>query len=109
MLHGSGPNSRHQLVSFKNFDEILRFILCIYQKNFSITWEKVEKIKREVTTDRIVNQNIHAKFTNYSFDADEFVRLVRKAANCVYSYWRNNQKYKEFKIPSREIIDRDEL
>nr|KAG5708833.1 hypothetical protein BaRGS_031987 [Batillaria attramentaria] len=45
-----------------------------------ITWEKEEKL---VQADEGIrrNRSDRAKFTNYSFDVEEFMRLVRKAAD----------------------------
>ncbi|KAK7499958.1 hypothetical protein BaRGS_00008806, partial [Batillaria attramentaria] len=47
-----------------------------------ITWEKEEKL---VQADEGIRRNSsdRAKFTNYSFDVEEFMRLVRKAADHV--------------------------
>ena len=64
-----------------------------------MTWENTNKMVQENITD--LKMEVHAKFTNYSFDKDEFVRLVVKAATNV----RNHRKYKDF----IEKINHDEL
>ncbi|XP_065172602.1 EGF domain-specific O-linked N-acetylglucosamine transferase [Atheta coriaria] len=49
-----------------------------------VTWEKDELLKREFDENDPENAHAaHAKFTNYSFDVDEFVRLVMTAVRHV--------------------------
>lgn len=60
----------------------------------------------------------HAKFTNYSFDVEEFVKIVAKAAN----YVKDNKEFRHFvdrkmnninasmetKVPD-QLLNKDEL
>uniref|UniRef100_A0A7G3B5D7 Uncharacterized protein n=1 Tax=Lutzomyia longipalpis TaxID=7200 RepID=A0A7G3B5D7_LUTLO len=48
-----------------------------------ITWEKPEKLQAEDDGRGSGSGGAYAKFTNYSFDVDEFMRLVHKAADHV--------------------------
>jgi protein O-GlcNAc transferase len=48
-----------------------------------VTWEKKDKVYPQDEGKHPQTGGPHAKFTNYSFDVDEFVRLVDKAANMV--------------------------
>lgn len=47
----------------------------------------------------------HAKFTNYSFDKEEFIRLVDKAAD----YVLNHDEFKKFVIHNFDENVHDEL
>ena len=47
----------------------------------------------------------HAKFTNYSFDKDEFVRLVNKAADYVY----NHDEFKKVETSTYKVLLHNEL
>lgn len=69
-----------------------------------ITWENEEKLTKDNSIKDHKGET-HSKFTNYSFDTDEFIRLVEKAATNV----KNNQKYRAFERLSNEIKGRDEL
>lgn len=48
-----------------------------------ITWENTDKLIQE-NEGQHPDGGSHPKFTNYSFDSDEFVRLVNKAAENVF-------------------------
>lgn len=47
----------------------------------------------------------HAKFTNYSFDVKEFLRLVQKCGD----YVRQRKDFKDFVQPSSSKSQHDEL
>ncbi|KAL5276527.1 EOGT family protein [Megaselia abdita] len=64
-----------------------------------ITWEDDGKLVRQ-DSGHHPEVGAHAKFTNYSFDKDEFARLVEKAANSVLQ----NQEYRQF-IKDNRIND----
>lgn len=61
-----------------------------------ITWEDNSKLIQQVKQIQKDGDDkpddIHAKFTNYSFDRTEFVTLVNRAASHVW----NNEEYKKF-------------
>lgn len=67
-----------------------------------ITWEKNELL--EVIEDEKYKSGEHAKFKNYSFDVDEFERLIAKAATSV----QNHPDYVEFLYKS-DNAQHDEL
>lgn len=48
-----------------------------------VTWEKKDKVYPQDEGKHPQTGGPHAKFTNYAFDADEFLRLVDKAAGMV--------------------------
>lgn len=48
-----------------------------------VTWEKSDKVYPQDEGKHPQTGGPHAKFTNYSFDVDEFLRLVDKAADMV--------------------------
>lgn len=68
-----------------------------------VTWENVDKLMQQ-DAGQHPDGGSHAKFTNYAFDADEFVRLVNDAAQYVW----NHQDYKQF-IAKHYASEHDEL
>lgn len=65
-----------------------------------VTWEDEEKMVRQ-DSGHHPEVGAHAKFTNYSFDKDEFLRLVEKAADNV----RANEEYRKFIKDNSRIYD----
>lgn len=57
-----------------------------------LTWENSTKVYAADAGQHPDGSGGHAKFTNYTFDRSEFVRLVRKAVDHV----RDNDKYRKF-------------
>lgn len=53
-----------------------------------------------LSSQREADQEAHAKFTNYKFDVDEFIRLVNVAAGYVWS---------EDSFPGHKPSKKDEL
>lgn len=66
-----------------------------------VTWENKEKLKQQ-DQGHHPDGGSHAKFTNYAFDVDEFLRLVKVAANHV----RQQKSFQEF---TKQSLKRDEL
>lgn len=62
------------------------------------TWEDEETLVRQ-DSGHHPEVGAHAKFTNYSFDKDEFSRIVKKAADSV----RRNSEYRKFIKTSSRI------
>ncbi len=60
------------------------------------TWENENKVVPQDEGKHPQMGTPHKKFTNYSFDKDEFVRIVRKMIKCV----KNHPKF----IKERETI-----
>lgn len=73
-----------------------------------MTWENATKVFPEDAGRHPDGDGAHAKFTNYSFDAGEFVRMVKKAVDKV----RDNESYRKFigmKVTEgEEVCGRDE-
>lgn len=65
-----------------------------------LTWENDEKLVRQ-DSGHHPEVGAHAKFTNYSFDKDEFSRLVKKAADSVL----NHEEYRQFIKANSRIND----
>lgn len=65
-----------------------------------ITWQDKSKLKQQ-DEGHHPDGGAHAKFTNYAFDVDEFVRLVAVAAKHV----KNHKIFQQFK----KSVDHDEL
>ncbi|GFR77906.1 EGF domain-specific O-linked N-acetylglucosamine transferase [Elysia marginata] len=69
------------------------------------TWQKKKKLKQE-DEGHHPTLGAHAKFTNYAFDVEEFMRLVYMAANHV----RNHPKFVLARETSRnKHFQREEL
>ncbi|KAG5893459.1 hypothetical protein JTB14_012176 [Gonioctena quinquepunctata] len=68
-----------------------------------ITWEDEDKLTsfKDISYDG----GAHAKFANYSFDKEEFVRLLKKAAHHVKSH----PKFEEFLKTGKSNVNRNEL
>lgn len=72
-----------------------------------MTWENGTKVFAEDQGQHPDGSGAHAKFTNYSFDVDEFVRLVQKGVDRV----RDNEKYRKFvgmPVEKDDVCGRDE-
>ncbi|KAJ8973594.1 hypothetical protein NQ317_010031 [Molorchus minor] len=68
-----------------------------------ITWEDNQKLT--TFEDESYDGGAHAKFANYSFDVEEFIRLVEKAAKHV----KNHKKFQEYVGSSINHAKHDEL
>lgn len=71
-----------------------------------VTWENLDKLIRQ-DEGHHPDGGSHAKFTNYSFDVDEFIRLVEKLSEDV----RHNPDFiKHVKLKTeRSELNHDEL
>lgn len=69
-----------------------------------MTWENADKFHQQ-DEGHHPDGGGHAKFTNYAFDKQEFVRMVNKAA----THTREHPEYKEFTKYEQVFVERDEL
>lgn len=71
-----------------------------------LTWEDDTKLMQQ-DEGHHPDMGSHAKFTNYSFDTDEFVRMVNRAAELV---WKNLdfQKFIAGNYDSQQQSGRDD-
>ena len=72
-----------------------------------LTWQRHDLVYPQDEGHHPQQGGAHAKFTNYAFNPDEFLRLVQTAAD----YVRNHEEYKAFqkKKLTNEAKEKDEF
>lgn len=69
-----------------------------------MTWEDASKVTEH---DKDIHEQYHSnsKFWNYSFDVEEFVRLVKKARDKLLE----DDRFSQFRMKSTATVTKEEL